>query len=69
VRRAPLLLPALSNARWSIDFVHDQFASGRRFGIVNVVDDLTKECLLAMADRVTPANEKVGVWSWAWPFG
>ena len=32
------------------DFVHDQLASGRRFRILNVVDDLTKECLAAVAD-------------------
>ena len=48
--RAPLLLPALPNTRWSIDFVHDQLASGRRLRILNVVDDVTKECLAAVAD-------------------
>jgi putative transposase len=48
--RAPLLLPALPNARWSIDFVHDQLACGRRFRILNVIDDVTKECLAAIAD-------------------
>ncbi len=48
--RAPLLLPALPNMRWSIDFVHDQLAAGRRFRILNVVDDATKECLMALAD-------------------
>ena len=48
--RAPLLLPALPNARWSIDFVHDQLACGRRFRVLNVIDDVTKECLAAVAD-------------------
>jgi putative transposase len=48
--RAPLLLLALPNARWSIDFVHDQLACGRRFRILNVIDDVTKECLAAVAD-------------------
>jgi putative transposase len=48
--RAPLLLPVLPNARWSIDFVHDQLACGRRFRILNVIDDVTKECLAAVAD-------------------
>jgi transposase InsO family protein len=43
-------LPALPNARWSIDFVHDQLACGRRFRLLNVIDDVTKECLLALAD-------------------
>jgi transposase InsO family protein len=48
--RVPLLLPALPNARWSIDFVHDQLACGRRLRILNVVDDVTKECLAAVPD-------------------
>src|SRR3954447_23655082 len=30
--RMPLLLPALPNTRWSIDFVHDQLASGGACG-------------------------------------
>lgn len=33
--RAPILVVAKSNARWSLDFVHDQFACGRRFRILN----------------------------------
>lgn len=37
--RAPILVEAKVNARWSLDFVHDQMASGRRFRILNVVDD------------------------------
>lgn len=48
--RAPLLSVAAPNARWSVDFVHDQFADGRRFRIFNVVDDVTKECLAAVVD-------------------
>jgi putative transposase len=48
--RAPLLWPALPNTRWSIDFVHDQLACGRRFRILNIIDDVTKECLAAVAD-------------------
>ena len=45
---APVL--ALPNQRWSLDFVHDQMASGRRFRVLNVVDDVTRECLAAVAD-------------------
>jgi len=48
--RAPILIEAVANARWSIDFVHDQFASGRRFRILNIVDDVTRECLAAVPD-------------------
>jgi putative transposase len=31
--RAPVLVESKANARWSLDFVHDQLASGRRFRI------------------------------------
>jgi putative transposase len=48
--RAPILVEAKVNARWSLDFVHDQFACGRRFRILNVVDDVTRECLAAVPD-------------------
>jgi len=48
--RAPILTVALPNARWSVDFVHDQLADGRRLRIFNVVDDVTKECLAAVVD-------------------
>src|SRR4030095_7469334 len=48
--RAPILVEARPNARWSLDFVHDQFACGRRFRVLNIVDDVTRECLAAIAD-------------------
>jgi putative transposase len=48
--RAPIVVEAQPNARWSLDFVHDQFACGRRFRILNIVDDVTRECLAAIPD-------------------
>ena len=48
--RAPILVEARPNARWSLDFVHDQFACGRRFRVLNVVDDVTRERLAAILD-------------------
>lgn len=39
--RAPILIEARPNVRWSLDFVHDQFAGGQRFRVLNVVDDVT----------------------------
>ena len=48
--RAPILVQVKPNARWSLDFVHDQLACGRRFRILNIVDDVTRECLAAIPD-------------------
>ena len=48
--RAPILTQARPNARWSLDFLHDQFSCGRRFRILNVVDDVTRECIGSIPD-------------------
>ncbi len=48
--RAPKLVEARPNARWSLDFVHDQMANGRRFRVLNITDDITHECLGAIPD-------------------
>ena len=48
--RAPMLLPAGPNQRWSLDFVSDALNDGRRFRILCVVDDFTRECLGLVAD-------------------
>lgn len=48
--RAPILVEAKPNARCSLHFVHGQFACGRRFRMLNIVDDVTRECLAAIPD-------------------
>jgi putative transposase len=48
--RAPLALPQGPNQRWSLDFLSDQLSDGRRFRILAVVDDFTRECLALVAD-------------------
>ncbi|NRP10108.1 IS2 transposase TnpB [Marinobacterium sp. xm-a-127] len=41
--RQPLEVPTEVNQRWSMDFVADQLAGGRRFRVLNVVDDYSRE--------------------------
>lgn len=48
--RAPMMVPLVPNDRWSLDFVSDQLTDGRRFRILAVVDDCTRECLSLVAD-------------------
>ncbi len=48
--RRPLKVPDQPNQRWSLDFVSDAFTDGRRFRILTVVDDFTKENVLLMPD-------------------
>lgn len=60
--RAPMLVPIAPNERWSLDFVSDQLTDGRRFLILTIVDDCTRENIALIADTslspvsVSPAN-------------
>ncbi len=45
VERQPLVLPEAANHTWSMDFVMDSLANGRRIKCLTIVDDFTKECL------------------------
>jgi putative transposase len=48
--RAPMSLPQAANQRWSLDFVSDTLSDSRRFRILAVVDDYSRECLRLVAD-------------------
>ncbi len=47
---APLALPQGPNQRWSLDFLHNQLSDGRRFRILAIVDDFSRECLALITD-------------------
>src|SRR5262249_56656083 len=52
--RAPIVLPQRPNQRWSLDFASDALSDGRRFRILAVIDDFTRECLALVADTSLP---------------
>ena len=64
--RAPMTLPNALNQRWSLDFVSDALSDGRRFRILCVVDDFSRECLATVVDtslggvRVVRELERLG---------
>jgi len=45
-----MLIPMAPNDRWSLDFVSDQLTDCRRFRILTIVDDCTRESLALVAD-------------------
>ena len=49
--RRPMLLPLGPNQRWSLDFVSDALTDGRRFRILCVIDDFSRECLATVVDN------------------
>lgn len=48
--REPMPVPDGPTKRWSLDFVADVFGAARRFRMLNVIDDHTRECLALVAD-------------------
>jgi len=50
IARTVLPAPSAPNERWSMDFVSDVTATGRRFRIFAVVDDFTREVLTLVVD-------------------
>ncbi len=57
--RAPMAIPQDRNLRWSLDFVMDTLVSGRRFRILTVIDDFTRECLSLVIDTSLTARRVV----------
>jgi putative transposase len=66
--RLPMVAALAPNTRWSLDFVHDQMTDGRRFRILGIVDDCTRECLGLIADtsisgrRVARELDRIMAW-------
>lgn len=48
--RVPMPVPKRPRERWSLDFVSDQLANGRRFRVLNIVDDYSRECVSQIVD-------------------
>jgi putative transposase len=49
--RAPMALPQEANQRWSLDFVSDALSDGRKFRVLCVIDDFSRECLATVVDN------------------
>jgi putative transposase len=48
--RTLMAIPQGPNQRWSLDFVTDSLAWGRRFRVLCIIDDFSRECLGAVVD-------------------
>ena len=56
VPRVPRPVVEQPNETWSIDFVSDQLASGRRFRSFTVIDSCTRECLTITVAHSLPST-------------
>lgn len=48
--RVPIARPETSNEHWSMDFVTDMLDNGRRFRVLTIIDNFTRECPALLAD-------------------
>lgn len=55
----PLAVPAAINHCWSMDFIHDQLANGRRFRLFNLIDDFNREALTMDIDLSLPTERVI----------
>ncbi|WP_156092915.1 IS3 family transposase [Laribacter hongkongensis] len=60
----PLTVPDAMNQCWSMDFMHDQLADGRRFRLLNIIDDFNREALAMDIDLSLPAERVDQVIEW-----
>ena len=49
--RRPMMVPSGPGQRWSLDFVSDALIDGRRFRILCIIDDFSRECLVTVVDN------------------
>jgi putative transposase len=61
VPRAPMVAPCGPNERWSIDFVSDALADGRKIRSLTIVDDFTRESPAIEVDFSLPGERVVRV--------
>jgi len=61
IREKPeaLLVPQAINVCWSMDFMHDQLADGRRYRLFNVIDDFNREGLGIEVDFSLPTERVI----------
>jgi putative transposase len=60
-RPTPSAAMTRPNERWSMDFVHDALADGRKLRTLNILDAYTRECLAIEVDTSLPGARVVRV--------
>lgn len=53
--KLPLSIPTAANQCWSLDFMSDALSDGRKFRVLNIIDDFNRESLKIEVDTSLPA--------------
>lgn len=59
--KQPLVVPTAPNQVWSIDFMSDSLTDGRRFRLLNILDDFNRESLAMEVDTSLPCLRVIRV--------
>jgi putative transposase len=59
--KQPLTVPTVPNQVWSIDFMSDRLTDGRRFRLLNILDDYNRESLAIEVDTSLPSLRVIRV--------
>lgn len=59
--KQPLTIPDEPNQVWSIDFMSDRLSDGRKFRLLNIIDDFNRESLAIEVDTSLPALRLIRV--------
>jgi putative transposase len=59
--KQPLSVPTASNQVWSIDFMSDSLVDGRKFRLLNIIDDFNRESLAMEVDTSLPSLRVIRV--------
>ena len=59
--RQPLVAPATVNQIWALDFMHDTLYDGRKFRLLNVIDEGNREALRIECGSSIPSTRLLRV--------
>jgi putative transposase len=59
--KQPLVVPSELNQSWSMDFMSDSLVDGRRFRLLNIIDDYNRESLWIEVDTSLPSLRVIRV--------
>lgn len=59
--KQPLTVPTEPNQMWSIDFMSDSLVDGRKFRLLNVIDDYNRQSLAIEVDTSLPSQRVIRV--------
>lgn len=59
--KQPLVVPDALNQGWSMDFMSDSLVDGRRFRLLNIIDDYNRESLWIEVDTSLPSLRVIRV--------